>query len=116
MKGKHIVAENLRQLCIFKTTAGADREKATSMWWDYIDMFSQKCNGIHPSFTAECSEAQMKAVGYAKVLHILGTVPIHNILYRPTPNRINKHDILTFTQNKPFPQTQRYCLTCAAAE
>ena len=68
VKGKDIVTENLRQLCIFNMTAGVNRDKATSMWWDYIDLFNLKCNDADPTYTAKCSETQMKSTGYTQVL------------------------------------------------
>jgi len=61
VRGKHIVAENFRQLCIFNATAGADRDKATSMWWDYIDLFNLKCS----KYSVHCSEVQMTTAGYS---------------------------------------------------
>jgi len=67
VKGSHIVNENLRQLCIFNMTAGVNRDKATSMWWDYIDLFNLNCNNKNPTYTAKCSENQMKITGYTQV-------------------------------------------------
>ena len=49
-------------------TAGINRDKATSMWWDYIDLFNLKCNDNDPTYTATCSETQMKTTGYTQVL------------------------------------------------
>ena len=71
VKGHHIVAENFRQLCIFNQTAGKNRDKATSMWWDYIDLFNKNCNAKDkaPLFDSACSEAQMKAASYTTVLY-----------------------------------------------
>lgn len=66
MKGKHIVNENLRQLCIFNMTAGVNRDKATSMWWDYIDFFNLNCNNKNPQYSVTCSETQMKSTGYTQ--------------------------------------------------
>ena len=68
VKGKDIVTENLRQLCIFNMTAGVNRDKATSMWWDYIHDFSINCNSGNPKFSVTCSEKQMTNAGYSKVL------------------------------------------------
>ena len=63
VKGRHIVQENFRQLCIFNVTAGNDRDAATSMWWDYIDLFNEKCD----TYSASCSETQMTTAGYSQV-------------------------------------------------
>jgi len=60
VKGRHIVQENFRQLCIFNMTVKNDRDKGTSMWWDYIDFFNEKCLDFSPA----CSETQMTAAGY----------------------------------------------------
>merc|ERR1712032_231789 len=61
-----IVNENLRQLCIFNMTAGVNRDKATSMWWDYIDFFNLNCNNKNPTYSVKCSETQMKSTGYTQ--------------------------------------------------
>merc|ERR1712032_1288421 len=66
VKGKHIVSENLRQLCIFNMTAGVNRDKATSMWWDHIDYFNLNCNNKNPQYSVKCSETQMTSVGYTQ--------------------------------------------------
>lgn len=62
VKGRHIVQENFRQLCIFNVTAAKNRDAATSMWWDYIDQFNEQCD----SYSANCSETQMTQVGYTQ--------------------------------------------------
>jgi hypothetical protein len=61
--GADIVAENLRQLCVFKLAAAAGRPW---VWWDYVTRFGEECTMAAGKYGPECAEAVFAAVGGGK--------------------------------------------------
>jgi hypothetical protein len=58
--GEDVVAENVRQLCIFKNM---EKAKTVTKWWNYIDLFYQNCEPNDSTFNKACSDKQQKAAG-----------------------------------------------------
>lgn len=58
--GADIVAENLRQLCVFKLAAAAGRPW---VWWDYVTRFGEQCSMASKQYGAACGERVFADVG-----------------------------------------------------
>ena len=56
VSGADVVAENLRELCIWSAQSGA--------WWQYVNQFQQLCGGAS-DFSLECAFKVMYQVGIA---------------------------------------------------
>lgn len=50
-EGKHVVAENLRQMCAWKL---AKQENDQALWWNYVIAFNEHCN-------SECAPSRIRA-------------------------------------------------------
>ena len=61
--GADIVAENLRQLCVFKLAAAAGRPW---VWWDYVTRFGEECTMAAGQYGPACAERIFGAVGGGK--------------------------------------------------
>ena len=58
--GADIVAENLRQLCVFKL---ADTARKPWVWWDYVTRFGEQCTMASKQYGAACGEKVFAEVG-----------------------------------------------------
>ena len=58
--GADIVAENLRQLCVFKLAAAAERPW---VWWDYVTRFGDECTMASKKYGPDCAEKVFGDVG-----------------------------------------------------
>ena len=61
--GADIVAENLRQLCVFKIAAAAGRPW---VWWDYVTRFGEECTMAGGNYGPACAEKVFAGVGGGK--------------------------------------------------
>eukprot|EP00456_Euglypha_rotunda_P062039 TRINITY_DN5202_c0_g1_i22.p1 TRINITY_DN5202_c0_g1~~TRINITY_DN5202_c0_g1_i22.p1 ORF type:complete len:366 (+),score=29.69 TRINITY_DN5202_c0_g1_i22:86-1183(+) len=52
LNGMDIVAENLRQICIFQEMNDTNRPW---LWWDYVSAFQTNCSGSKDTWTTTCS-------------------------------------------------------------
>ncbi|KAK6945989.1 PA domain [Dillenia turbinata] len=59
-EGKHVVIENLRQLCVFRV---ANESKKPWVWWDYVTDFQIRCPMKENKYNKECAEAVIKSLG-----------------------------------------------------
>ncbi|KAJ7533458.1 hypothetical protein O6H91_13G050300 [Diphasiastrum complanatum] len=57
--GKDVVAENLRQLCVFKIAT--DIQKPW-IWWDYVTDFQIRCPMKDKKYNQDCAEEVMKSL------------------------------------------------------
>eukprot|EP00899_Mesostigma_viride_P010739 jgi/Mesvir1/19667/Mv09943-RA.1 len=58
--GRDVVAENLRQLCVFKQ---ANDTKRPWLWWSYVSDFNQRCRMVDQNFNKACAEKVVQAIG-----------------------------------------------------
>lgn len=60
-QGADVVAEDLRQICIFKAANATTATDHASKYFLYTKLFSEKCVGV--DFTGTCSSLQQEAAG-----------------------------------------------------
>ena len=58
--GADIVAENLRQLCVFKL---ANATTKPWLWWDYVTRFGESCTMASKKYGPDCAEKVFSDVG-----------------------------------------------------
>lgn len=59
-EGKHVVLENLRQLCVFKV---ANETKRPWLWWDYVTDFQIRCPMKKKKYDKECADMVIRSLG-----------------------------------------------------
>lgn len=58
-KGKDVVFENLRQLCVHRV---ANESNRSWVWWDYVTDFHLRCSMKEKKYSTECAEGVMKSL------------------------------------------------------
>ncbi|KAI3996928.1 hypothetical protein MKX01_021204 [Papaver californicum] len=58
-KGKDVVVENLRQLCVFRV---ANETKKPWLWWYYVTDFQIRCSVKQKKYNKECADAVIKSL------------------------------------------------------
>ncbi|XP_028759173.1 vacuolar-sorting receptor 6 [Neltuma alba] len=58
-KGKDVVFENLRQLCVHKVAKESSR---SWIWWDYVTDFHIRCSMKEKKYSKNCAEDVMKSL------------------------------------------------------